>query len=101
MRSNPPRECGILGCNSVEDKEGCFDLSGYLGGTHAAKRFRPWNWKLHVPEVRFRRDELDADILLAVACPVNRNHAGFHRLRGIVVYKNDCVAHQHDLFQWE
>jgi len=46
-----------------------------------------------------RRDKLHTNILLAVARPVNRNYAALHGLRGMVVYKHERVAHQHDLFQ--
>ncbi len=77
----------------------CSGLRGDFARSHAAQRFCAWNRELHVPEVRFGRDELHSDTLLSIASPVDGNNAAFQRLPGAVVHQDQRLPHQHDLFK--
>ncbi len=52
-----------------------------------------------MPEVRFGREELHSQILLAVARPVDGDNPALHRLRSMVIHQDECLSHQHDLFE--
>ena len=54
-----------------------------------------------MPEVRFRRHELDADILLAVARAVDRDYAALHRLRRVIIHQDQGLSNQHNFFEWK
>jgi len=74
-------------------------LRGDFGGNDSTQRFGAWNRELHVPKVYFRRDELHADILLAVASPMDRDDTGLHGLRGVIIHQDQRLSHQYDLFK--
>ena len=76
-------------------------LRGGLVGNYPAQRFCARNRELHVPEVRFGRDKLHSDILLAIASPVDGDNAAFHRLGGVIIHQDQRLPHQYDLFQLE
>src|SRR5713226_5658546 len=74
-------------------------LRGDFVWNYPAQRFCARNRELHVPEIRFGRDKLHSDILLAVASPVDRDNAALHRLRGVLVHQDQRLSHQDELFQ--
>ena len=52
-----------------------------------------------MPEVRFGREELHSQILLAVARPVDGDNPALHRLRSMIVHQDERLSHQHDFFE--
>src|SRR6266849_6468892 len=70
-----------------------------FGRNRTAHRFCPWKGKLHVPEVRFGREELHSQILLAVARPVDGDNPALHRLRSMIVHQDERLSHQHNFFE--
>src|SRR2546430_5014710 len=61
----------------------CSGLRGDFARSHAAQRFCAWNRELHVPEVRFGRDELHSDMLLSIASPVESSISEWRSSRQI------------------
>src|SRR6267154_50804 len=68
-------------------------LRGDFLRNHPAKRSCSRSRELHVPKIRFGRDKLHSNVLLAVASTVDGDNAAFHRLRSVVIHQDQCLSH--------
>ncbi len=75
------------------------ELCGHFLGNYAPQGFGAWDRELHVPEVRLRAKELNANILLSVSRAMNGNDSALHRLRRMIVYQKQRLPHAHDFFE--
>ncbi len=74
-------------------------LRGNFIGNNPAQWLCIWYRKLHVPEIRLGGDKFHADILFAVASPVDGNDPAFRRLRSAIIHQYQLLPYQDNLFK--
>jgi hypothetical protein len=52
-----------------------------------------------VPEIQLPRGEFHTDVLLTIARTMDGNNAALRGLGGVIVYKNEGLPYEHNLFQ--
>ena len=84
------------GCEAVGATSG-----GLFGLARTAQRTRTWNGKRHMPEIGVFVDELDADIVLAIAGATNVDHAALDGMRSVIVNEEKLLAHGDEMLERE
>lgn len=76
-----------------------MELSGDFAIDGAPQRPGSRQGETHVPEIRIRRNEFDADECLALTVALDGNHAAFDRSVAVFVYQNQHLSHCNGLVE--
>lgn len=76
-----------------------MELSGYFAIDGAPQRSGSRQGETHVPEIRIRRNEFDADEGLALTVALDGNHTAFDRSVAVFVHQNQHLTHGNGLIE--
>jgi hypothetical protein len=74
-------------------------LGGLFGLAGAAKRASTRNRERHVPEISIFGNELDSNVILAIARATNVDHAALNGARGMVVHEQELLTHGDEMLE--